>query len=219
MQPLYDSKTGDESCCDADVRGTDCITKSGTPGQIVCAKTPRTGSNLKNCQEYLQEYNTNQAAKFCYPDTPLYYENITGTSSGCASQVNEETTAPLQNSRSCKIYTDAQQNMFDGNSCENMKMQYNLNNSAWCKTVGCNAAMGGNGQNIVWINAFYTQKQGSTIPTTTACESSESILRHVIYGWWQHEPLKGDELTKAKQQILAGTYPGMCPDRIVKSIP
>jgi hypothetical protein len=212
MQVLNDPKTGDELCCDGKVQGTDCT------GSLVCVKTPSASSSLKDCREYLKDYNETQATSFCYPDLPFYYENDKANSSGCASQVNDTTTAPMSGAQSCKIYKDEQQNMFDGNSCQNMKMKYTLQNSNWCKTVGCNAAMGGNGKNIVWINAFYTQRQGSTNPTTTACESSESMLRHVTYGWWEHEPLKGDELARAQQQILAGTYPGMCPDRIVKSI-
>jgi len=230
MQTLHDPKTGDESCCDGRVEGTDCLNGTGGSGQIVCAKTPSASSSLKDCREYLKDYNDAQATKFCNPNMPLYYESNDSSSSGCASQVNDATTAPIGSTNTCKVHIkkengkmvlDVQQNMFDGNSCENQKMQYKLQNSSFCSDPkkNCSVRMGGNGQNIVWVNAFYNKNIGSNDSGQTACEGSESKLRHALYGWWQHDPLKGEELEKAKREILAGTYAGMCPDGIVKSIP
>jgi hypothetical protein len=158
--------------------------------------------------------------KHCFGPMPYYYEDESQipTISGCASQVNRNYSAPGPNTTSCKIYPDEKSNQYKEDSCENQRLVHIAKTGSFCKTVNCSAvSVGGNGSNIAWIIASYITQDGS-VPVQATCETKESSIRHIKYGYGDYyatDPTKqaktGEELVKALAKVNEGTYPGMCP--------
>ena len=199
-------------CCDGTVNGNQC------QGRKVCAMSPGV-TDISSCAQYLYDYTKIMNEKHCFGQMPYYYEDDSQVPaiSGCASQVNGDYSAPVPNATSCKIYSDQKDNQQKTDSCENQQMVDTLKKSSFCKTVNCsNVIVGGNEQDIPWINAFYMSQDGS-VPIQVACESKESAIRHITYGYGDYfatnpdmQALTGNELAKALAKVNEGTYPGMC---------
>jgi len=199
-------------CCDGAVTGNQC------QGRKVCAMSPGV-TDVSSCPQYLYDYTKLMSDKHCFGTMPHYYEDDSQVPaiSGCAAQVNRDYSAPAPNVTSCKIYPGQKDNQYKTDSCENQQMLTTLQNSSFCKTVNCSSFnVGTNGSSVAWINAFYMTQNGS-VPVQTACESKESAIRHVTYGYGDYfatdptkQALTGEELARALAKINAGTYPGMC---------
>ena len=203
---------GGTYCCDGAVIGNQC------EGRKVCAMSPGV-TDVSSCAQYLYDYTKLMNTKHCFGDMPFYYEDDSQVPSisGCASQVNSNYSAPLPNTTSCKIYSTETENQYNADSCENQKMVHTLKNSSFCKTANCSGvSVGGNGRNIAWITAAYMTQNGS-VPVQATCESKESAIRHITYGYGEYHAtdptmraLTGDERKAALAKVNAGTYPGMC---------
>jgi len=215
MQSYVDPKTSDTVCCDGTVQDNICS------GDAVCTLTPTSASNIPACSTYIKEYNGRMAKEHCFDTMSQYYEDDSQTPhiSGCAQKVNKHTSAPTFNAKSCRIYSAIKMNQYKHDSCENQKMKYLAEKSSFCTISKCtNVNIGGHdGTNIPWINAFFMTQNGST-PVQGACESKESVIRHLKYGYGDEhvnepwaQPKTGQELADALAQVEAGTYPGMCP--------
>jgi hypothetical protein len=210
MKSYVDSKSNDNYCCDGTTDTYVCN------GKTICTLGSNT-TDISSCTAYLQHYNTIMDASYCNINMPYYFEDNSQTPmiSGCAAQVNVQRTAPAYNANSCRIYGD-KRDQYYGISCENKKMEADAQNSAFCKATNCNVGTGGNGENVIWVNMFYMDQDGST-PIQTACEFKDSIIRHLTLGYGDYykndssmQAKTGTELETALAQVNAGTYPGMC---------
>ena len=214
MNSFIDGLTNNTYCCDSAVNGNIC------QGRKVCTMSPG-ATDSASCAQYLADYTKEMSAKKCFGSMPTYYEDSTEgiAISGCASQVNDDFSKPKPGSASCKIYPEQKDNQYQADSCENRQMIYTAENSSFCKTVNCTSVTaGGNGRNVAWINAFYMTQDGS-VPIQASCETKESTIRHIKYGYGDYylnqpgmQGKTGDELAKALAQVEAGTYPGMCAE-------
>jgi hypothetical protein len=212
MNSFIDGKTNNTYCCDSAVNGNIC------QGRKICAMSPGV-TDSPSCAQYLQDYTNEMSTKKCFSTMPTYYEDDSQVPSisGCAAQVNDDYSAPKPNTASCKIYTSEKDNLQKLDSCENKQMVETLKNSDFCKAVNCNDAfIGGNNEDVAWINASYMTQNGP-YPVQAYCESKESVIRHIKYGYGDYfanqsgmGPLTGDKLDAALKTVADGTYPGLC---------
>lgn len=201
-------------CCDGAVTGNQC------QGRKVCAMSPGV-TDISSCAQYLYDYTKLMNKKHCFGPMPYYYEDESQipTISGCASQVNGNYSAPGPNTTSCKIYPNQKDNQYKSDSCENQQMVNTAKTGSFCKTVNCSGVtVGGNGSNILWINASYMTQDGS-VPIQATCETKESVIRHITHGYGDYHATSpdmqaktGEELANALAKVNNGIYPGMCAD-------
>ena len=217
MNSFIDGKSNKTYCCNRAVDGNIC------QGKKVCGMSPG-DTDSTSCAQYLVDYTKEMSAKHCFGSMPIYYEDSTIDTkdkiaiSGCASQVNNDFSKPASGSNSCKIYPDEKSNQYQGDSCENRRMVHIAENGSFCKSINCSSVTtAGNGRNVAWVMANYMTQDGNA-PVLTSCETKESMIRHITYGYgdyyanYDHLKAKtGDELDKAMAQVKDGTYPGMCP--------
>jgi hypothetical protein len=214
MNSFIDGLTNNKYCCDSAVNGNIC------QGRKVCGMSPG-DTDSPSCAQYLADYTKEMSAKKCFGSMPTYYEDSTEgiAISGCASQVNDDFSKPAPGSTSCKIYPDQKGNQYQGDSCENRQMVHIAETGSFCKTVNCTSVQtGGNGSNVAWVNAFY-MSQDESVPVQVACETKESTIRHITYGYGDYylnqpdmQAKTGDELAAALKKVEEGTYPGMCAE-------
>jgi hypothetical protein len=213
MKSFIDGKSNNTYCCDSAVDGNIC------QGRKVCVMTPGI-KDTASCAQYLLDYTNKMSEKHCFDSMDKYYEDDSQVPaiSGCATQVNEGFSAPTPGSASCRIYPTQKDNQYKFDSCENRKMVHIAENGSFCKSINCTSVLtAGNGRNVAWVNANYMTQDGNA-PVLTSCETKESTIRHITYGYGDYYaneptmgPKTGDELAKAMVQVNEGTYPGMCP--------
>ena len=126
-------------CCDGAVTGNQC------QGRKVCAMSPGV-TDISSCAQYLYDYTKLMSEKHCFSDMPHYYENDSQVPaiSGCATQVNSDYSAPVDGSsekNTCKVYLTEYENIQNVDSCANKKMEVALQQSDFCKQVGCTTSI------------------------------------------------------------------------------
>jgi hypothetical protein len=214
MNSFIDGKSNKTYCCNGAVEGNIC------QGKKVCGMSPG-DTDSTSCAQYLADYTKEMSAKKCFGSMSTYYEDSTEgiAISGCASQVNDDFSKPAPGSTSCKIYPEQKDNQYKTDSCENQQMIHIAETGSFCKTVNCTSVQtGGNGSNVAWVNAFY-MSQDESVPVQVACETKESVIRHITYGYGDYylnqpgmQAKTGDELAAALKKVEEGTYPGMCAE-------
>ena len=111
---MYINKQGLSVCCDGAVNSDSCA------GETICTLS-ESSSNMPTCTAWYEAYLKARGSGKCPSTMPNYYESANGQSKGCTSgYLNKDATAPHSNKDSfCNLYTAANDNYKDKNSCAN----------------------------------------------------------------------------------------------------
>jgi hypothetical protein len=151
-------------------------------------------------------------SKHCFPAMPRYYEDTSQEPniSGCAGKVNATKSAPTLNTKSCRVYTNSNDNINKTDSCVNAKLQLDLQNSSFCKMVNCTASIVKFGGGPPLVSGTYGSPAGtgggagSPNPTPKTCYSKESVIRFF------KSQYSGEMLTILLNSINNGTNTDIC---------
>ena len=206
MSSYVDAITNDTLCCDGTVEHNIC------KGQTVCSLTPSGTSNYQSCSQYLIDYTKEMESKHCFPAMPRYYEDTSQEPniSGCAGKVNATKSAPTLNTKSCRVYTNSNDNINKTDSCVNAKLQLDLQNGSFCKMVNCSASIVKFGGGPPLVSGTYGSPAGtgggagSPNPTPKTCYSKESVIRFF------KSQYSGEMLTILLNSINNGTNTDIC---------
>ena len=203
MSSYVDAITNDTLCCDGTVEHNIC------KGQTVCSLTPSGTSNYQSCSQYLIDYTKEMESKHCFPAMPRYYEDTSQEPniSGCAGKVNATKSAPTLNTKSCRVYTNSNDNINKTDSCVNAKLQLDLQNSSFCKMVNCTASIVKFGGYPPLIRGTYGNPAagaGATSPMPLTCTSKESAKRFL------KSAQSGEQLTNSLNAVDNGTDQNIC---------
>jgi hypothetical protein len=176
---------GGKYCCEGAVAGNQC------QGRKVCAMSPGV-TDVSSCAQYLYDYTKLMSEKHCFGTMPHYYEDDSQVPSisGCASQVNSNYSAPadgITEKDSCKVYLTEYENVHNTDSCVNKKMEVDLQQSEFCKKVGCTTSMWKYQTNPPLHRATYSNPGAVTNGSTAGdpnispktCQWQPSALRYV----------------------------------------
>ena len=121
----YITSTGDTMCCDGDVVGDMCN------GTNICTLSPKTGSGIQSCSEWMTREWKTRSHRFCSRNMPHYFgkwRRRPGNKEGCSASIptmdGSEPSVPTDSQ--CKIYQSHDEEITNPDSCYNIQALDNL---------------------------------------------------------------------------------------------